>query len=168
MWRVLNTKQKRENVMDKSIMRQWRTVNLDALVNSYIDCALWSSSNTGDEGNDLGDFLNYGLSDRFKQKMRERVARTLAKRSTRALLKAYIDAHIAHHDNPLATVIYNDFGHDLWLTENGHGVGFWDREYLNVFPECTNGETLGDALTEVVQYREAYLYLDDNNCVCID
>lgn len=155
--------------MDKSIMRQWRKVNLDSLVSGYIESALWSSSITDDESPHYGDdFLGFTLSDRFKKTMRERVARTLAKCSNRVLLKAYIDAHIAHHDNPLATVIYNDFGHDLWLTENGHGVGFWDRDYLEVFPDCTDGETLGDALTDAVQYREGYLYLDDNDRVCID
>lgn len=32
------------------------------------------------------------------------------------------------------------FGHDLWLTSQGHGAGFWDR------PELDAGE-LGDKLT---------------------
>lgn len=31
-------------------------------------------------------------------------------------------------------------GHDLWLTRNGHGAGFWDRGYL---PEI--GKALTDA-----------------------
>lgn len=39
------------------------------------------------------------------------------------------------------------FGHDLWLTIQGHGVGFWDRTELeNLDPE-DNGVTLGDKLT---------------------
>ena len=39
------------------------------------------------------------------------------------------------------------FGHDLWLTIGGHGVGFWDREELeNLDPEDL-GVSLGDKLT---------------------
>ncbi len=32
-------------------------------------------------------------------------------------------------------------GHDLWLTRNNHGTGFWDRDYLS--------ETAGEALTNI-------------------
>jgi len=34
---------------------------------------------------------------------------------------------------------YSQAGHDLWLTRNGHGAGFWDRDL---------GEA-GDKLTEL-------------------
>lgn len=34
------------------------------------------------------------------------------------------------------------FGHDLWLTMQGHGVGFWDRKELD------EDEGLGDALSD--------------------
>lgn len=36
------------------------------------------------------------------------------------------------------------FGHDLYLTACGHGVGFWDRDELAA-------DDLGDRLTEAVQ-----------------
>lgn len=35
------------------------------------------------------------------------------------------------------------FGHDLWLTSQGHGAGFWDSTELEAFG-------LGDVLTKVV------------------
>lgn len=35
----------------------------------------------------------------------------------------------------------SDFAHDLWLTRNGHGAGFWDRGHGEV----------GDLLTEWVK-----------------
>lgn len=47
------------------------------------------------------------------------------------------------------------FGHDLWLTLAGHGVGFWDRAEL----EDAEGPNLGDRLTEAADAmgrREAY------------
>lgn len=154
-------------------MRQWRKVNLDSVLNGYIEAALWSSSlspteEEEEQGAVLPDnFLGYPLSNQFEQAMRKRLASVLSKRHNRALLNAYIDAFILHFDDARTTSIFSHFGHDLWLTENGHGVGFWDRAYLEVFPDCTDGDSLGDALTEAVQYREAYLYLDDNDCVCI-
>lgn len=44
------------------------------------------------------------------------------------------------------------FGHDFWLTRQGHGVGFWDRDALKV------GEPeLGDLLTaEAHKVGECY------------
>jgi hypothetical protein len=34
-------------------------------------------------------------------------------------------------------------GHDIWLTRNGHGAGFWDRGYYT--PE------VGEKLTEIAK-----------------
>jgi hypothetical protein len=39
--------------------------------------------------------------------------------------------------------------HDLWLTRNGHGAGFWDR------PEIY-GQELADELTRVAQAMGSY------------
>jgi hypothetical protein len=48
------------------------------------------------------------------------------------------------------------FGHDFWLTRNGHGVGFWDRGL---------GE-LGDTLTTwASSYGTVYLYVGDDGMV---
>lgn len=62
------------------------------------------------------------------------------------------------------------FGHDLWLTIQGHGVGFWDREELkNLDPEET-GVSLGDKLAaacEPYRYKltpefyRGWFYLND-------
>jgi hypothetical protein len=46
------------------------------------------------------------------------------------------------------------FGHDFWLTRQGHGVGFWDREPLRV-----GNPSLGDLLTEEAKkVGECYHY----------
>jgi len=48
-------------------------------------------------------------------------------------------------------------GHDLWLTRNGHGVGFWDRGY---------DLAIGDALTRAAHLAGARdLYLGDDERV---
>lgn len=51
---------------------------------------------------------------------------------------------------------WSQLGHDLWLTRNGHGAGFWDRDL---------GE-LGDALTEVAKRQGACdLYVGDDGMI---
>lgn len=38
-------------------------------------------------------------------------------------------------------------GHDLWLTRNGHGVGFWDRdfEHKDIFTALARAQGAHDA-----------------------
>lgn len=45
------------------------------------------------------------------------------------------------------------FGHDLWLTRNGHGAGFWDGDW---------DENIGDVMTKYCQtLHENYVYGDN-------
>jgi hypothetical protein len=49
-------------------------------------------------------------------------------------------------------------GHDLWLTRNGHGAGFWDRNSERADPA---GHAAGERLSAAArELGEAYLYLD--------
>ena len=44
-------------------------------------------------------------------------------------------------------------GHDFWLTRNGHGVGFWDRDL----------DEIGDKLTAISKkFGESDLYVGDD------
>ena len=46
-----------------------------------------------------------------------------------------------------------NFGHNVWLTQNGHGAGFWDGDYIN-----------GDELTEAAEkLGHVDLYIGDDN-----
>lgn len=100
----------------------------DKLLEQYLTTALWSS--TCDTGDFAGDqsFLdeNYDLDD-ISQSLKD---------SSKADLIAFLES-----TNELLED--NDFnreyvGHDFWLTRNGHGTGFWDRDYKH-----------GDKLTEL-------------------
>jgi hypothetical protein len=47
-------------------------------------------------------------------------------------------------------------GHDFYLTQNGHGAGYWDRDELDA-------DGLGDALTDAAKlYTAVDLYEGDN------
>lgn len=51
-----------------------------------------------------------------------------------------------------------EFGHDFWLTRNGHGAGFWDR----------NLGDLGDELTELAKtWGSVGTYLGDDGQVWV-
>lgn len=53
----------------------------------------------------------------------------------------------------------SEVGHDLWLTQNGHGVGFWDRDL---------GEH-GDTLTEHAdKFGVRYVFLDEDGKLQIE
>ena len=51
---------------------------------------------------------------------------------------------------------WDSFGHDIWLTRNGHGVGFWDRGLGAL------GESLSDIATHL---GGADTYLGDDGMV---
>jgi len=69
-------------------------------------------------------------------------------------VRAYL--HAAETEGrPLAGVL----GHDLWLTRNGHGAGFWDRGL---------GE-LGERLSEAARsLGEAYAFVNAEEWVDVD
>ena len=54
--------------------------------------------------------------------------------------------------NPESSVLQRA-GHDLWLTRNGHGTGFWDRSMGEV------GEKLAKAASNLSQ---SYVYVSDD------
>lgn len=57
-------------------------------------------------------------------------------------------------------------GHDLWLTRNGHGAGFWDRDELD---DPDLGPSLGDALTACAEQMGARdAYAGDDGLIYID
>ncbi len=104
---------------------------------SYLETALWST-NDGDKN--LDD--DHGIYDFDPE--------TLAKLETQ--YQNFVAANFHLVDYRDADTSYSRFGHNLWLTQNYHGVGFWDGGYRN-----------GIALTaEADKMNEVYLYIGDD------
>jgi hypothetical protein len=112
------------------------SVNVDTILDNYLAAALWSTTNEaaiGDDGslldNDEPEFLDgkYDFTD-FSRDAKEQSLGDIEEFVNRAgsLLDGIDDDMI---------------GHDLWLTRNGHGAGFWDRGY---------GE-IGDKLSDIAR-----------------
>jgi len=114
-------------------------MSFDRFFDSYLTTALWSSNDESDESGGEPFDANYSVSD-FAPETKEHL---------RDEAQDFYDKYNAHwKDDGLA-------GHDFWLTRNGHGAGFWDKE-------DKYGEADAALLTKASKkYGEENLYLDD-------
>ncbi len=117
-----------------------KTNNLSPIVVAYIEAALWSSTNEGGKTECLDG--EYSLSDIH--------ADTLQKMSDTC------SKFVAENAEELKGIEDKQIGHDLWLTRNSHGTGFWDRP--EVYGE-ENAKKLTDAAHKL---GECNLYVGDD------
>lgn len=130
-------------------------MKLDIFTRAYLECALFCETDESDES--LGK--NYAISD-FAPEAIERAVKDCTE-----FLNANI-ADISKTPDWKGTDSYTNegysglecAGHDFWYTRNGHGVGFWDREYY------TQEER--DRLTKACRaYGECYAYVGDDGLI---
>ena len=112
---------------------------VEIVLKHYIIAALWSS--TDDEDQSFDSNYSYDEFDKDNlEKIRQRI------------IKFMID-----NDADLKASGLNDeqIGHDLWLTQVGHGAGFWDREGID--------KELGDRLSSASKQlgESAYVFAQD-------
>ncbi len=92
------------------------------VLRGYLEAALWTDS---DEigGRSFGDFSGEAL--------------TQAKNDVKRFVNMTGDS--------IKGLESEQVGHDLWLTRNGHGSGFWDRDLGEIGDELTGiSEKLGN------------------------
>ena len=121
-----------------------RTIDIDTMLDAYREAALWSSIHyasdewPGIEDGTPFDQIDADLSDDAQDILRQDC------NEFAEMLEAF--------DLP-EELTDEQIGHDLWLTRNGHGAGFWDRGL---------GE-LGDNLSDICRgLPERDLYLSDD------
>lgn len=116
--------------------------SLDPFTRGYLDCAL----RLADENPGSGE---YQFPEPF----------TLRNVAPEALAEAIdvctrFQETIKGIEHPWDPIDRSKAGHDLYLTRNGHGAGFWDGDYF---------EPLGEALTEAAHaLGESDLYQGDD------
>jgi hypothetical protein len=103
-------------------------MSFDAFFNAYLETALWSSTDDRDQPLDK----RFGVRD-FTADSRVKLFRM-----ARGFWMANEDM-IA--DEP------EKAGHDLWLTQNGHGAGFWDGDWPE--PQASALDRAAKSLGEV-------------------
>lgn len=84
----------------------------DSMLRQYLDTALWASCDDGGEPLDR----NYDSGQVTRASIHD------ARVDIRDFLSMCDDAGI-----PVDEYDAGDIGHNLWLTRNRHGAGFWDR-----------------------------------------
>lgn len=100
----------------------------------YILCAVWADGTDGDEG--ISEFGDNAIAV-----------------STADVHKFLLQAEPFLPDL-LTTQTISQIGHDFWLTRNGHGAGFWDRDL----------GALGDTLSKIAEsFGEVYLLLEKDD-----
>lgn len=122
---------------------------LDNFTRSYIESALWSS--TDDDGNPLDgvEYADTELAD-------ETIARFVADCTKFQADYARVLIEQGYEDDSQVQSLpaESHFAHDFWLTRNRHGAGFWDGDYP---------KALGKALTDLAHsYGECDLYIGDD------
>lgn len=113
----------------------------EGTLESYIGTALWST--TAEEAYD-GEFLDefYSFEDVDEDDLE----------ILRKELCLFIKEHFGLVTSTDRNTDISHFVHNVWLTRNGHGAGFWDGDYAN-----------GEALTEACEkLGEVCLYAGDD------
>ena len=111
-------RQVREDFPDSTILPDESdnsAFDIPAMLVGYLECALWSS--TDDDGNPLdAEYFETDISEESQA-------------SARVDCQSFVDQCTESRIDLMSIdgMGCSRIGHDLWLTRNHHGAGFWDR-----------------------------------------
>lgn len=111
---------------------------MDRLVRAYLETALWSSTSMEDDTPLDDKYSADDFTDEAKEEAKSDVYR-------------FIDTFAEKMNATIYDYNLNDelVVHDLWLTRNRHGAGFWDGDYP---------EEIEDVLTDMAHaFGEVYV-----------
>lgn len=134
--------------------------DIDDFLDGYARCALWSSNDesTPSGGEPLDN--NYSTSDltrAAKAKMRKDCVKFLRENSRD--IEAYVE-HVLLCYQEARSGRLEYAGHDFWLSRNGHGAGFWDRDGVGGSGRPHGPVGLGDRLQAAAEkFGECNLYV---------
>lgn len=115
----------------------------ETFFHSFIETALWSSSDSNSDSDSSLEYQNYSIDDIDSNCLE--------------ILKT--DCQLFFNDN--YSKIKDNLskaGHDFWLTSNHHGAGFWDGDWE---------KEIGNELTkESHKYSERNFYVIDGVIYC--
>lgn len=102
---------------------------LDRMIDGYTECAIWSSLDMREPLDTLAECFDAWAT-----------ADDLSPETIAAFRRDCTDFYAEHYGDQTAELwTPEQFGHDFWLTRNGHGAGFWDRGHGPI------GQSLSDA-----------------------
>ena len=124
---------------------------LDDFTRAYLEAILFAETDNADDSGGEPLDRNYDLWDFDPDSLDKAVedCRRFQEENT---------ADLALYDHPQWTAAELG-GHDFWLTRNGHGCGFWDRN------DCLPQEARDRLTAAAEKAREYYLYLGDDGVI---
>ena len=144
MERLDELREMREGPSFRAMMQRLGDHDLREFVSSYIEAALWSSTDNSEESGGSSLDENFNEDDVAVESIEEAIAES----------KAFIETNKDLLD---AVGNYSQHGHDFWLTRNGHGVGFCDRGYGEIGEKLTEAaEAYGGKSAFVSDYGQIY------------
>lgn len=118
---------------------------VDPFTRGYVDCAFWLTMfhhGTCDANLDEAGFSIEDCSEDLLDKLVSDCA-TFQREQSEHISEAYL-LRTPDHD------WLGTYGHDLWLTRNGHGAGYWDGDYAE--PHATALDRAAKAMGAVELY----------------
>jgi len=131
---------------------------MDFFTKSYLHTSLWSS--TDDSGNPLDQ--KYSIEDISPSSLQQSIDECdVFQEINKRILQELYNKNYSPEQA----------GHDFWLTRNGHGTGFWDRDLEEHGETLTkSSKTFGNADCYVGDDRQIYIestYFLKNNKIKI-
>ncbi len=115
------------------------SLNINKIIDSYLETALWTEEERMEEEESMEHDELYGSEDEDEDGEEDGSLRSMIEQTDFSIINISDDSKIkAYTDIKKFLNIVGDtanimdeseLGHDLWLTRNGHGAGFWDRGY---------------------------------------
>lgn len=119
------------------LFENFHNIDIVKVLNSYLESALWTEEERlGEQDNE--DFEEMYGDSREESGVSEFVEESdinITNIDPDSKLKAYEDIKRFLDDEAVKSAIFAEeideeqLGHDIWLTRNGHGAGFFDRMY---------------------------------------
>jgi len=140
--------------------------NIQEIINSYLNCAIWTDEENLKEDDDNMNRETYKMDKEYwdESEIKELISNpnlNIHNFDEDSVIKTYLD--IKKFLNLVGSAVNDidesDIGYDLWLTRNHHGAGFWDRGY---------DVKISDILTKTAEsLGTAHLYIGDNGILYI-
>jgi hypothetical protein len=113
---------------------------IDAFLRGYMECAVWASNDPDTEA---------PLDDKYSTADIDAALQSTMRQECAAFVRAqYDDLRLA---GELTGRDWASLGHDLWLTRNGHGAGYWDRYMEAPKAKREQAEQVGKRLSEAAK-----------------
>lgn len=109
-------------------------MNLDKFTQAYIQAMLWSTNDNSDESGGIPLDENYSFMDLSPEALTRIVDDCNKFQAENADDISRHPHTVRCHTDSYGRDEYSGLecaGHDFWLTRNHHGVGFWDRDWLD-------------------------------------